>query len=75
MFETCKKVNLKLIDFGLSAKFSDKTGVRVPMDTIVGTPYYMAPEILQGTYGPECDVWSVGVIMYILLCGCYPFAG
>ena len=75
MFETCRKVNLKMIDFGLSVKFSDNKGMKTPMDTIVGTPYYMAPEVLRGSYGPECDVWSVGVIMYVLLSGVYPFAG
>ena len=64
-----------MIDFGLSVKFSDKKGIVTPMDTIVGTPYYMAPEVLRGSYGPECDVWSVGVIMYVLLSGVYPFAG
>lgn len=63
---------IKIIDFGLSKK---KTGKVQSMDTVVGTPYYVAPEVLKGQYGYECDMWSLGVIMYILLSGCLPFSG
>jgi len=63
---------LKMIDFGLSARFEESGPV---LHTKAGTPYYVAPEVLQGEYDQACDLWSCGVIMYTMLCGHPPFYG
>lgn len=65
------KLELKLIDFGLSKRFTSGEFA----STKAGTPYYVAPEVLEGRYAQQSDVWSIGVIMYILLSGSPPFSG
>ncbi|KAK4758172.1 hypothetical protein SAY87_019473 [Trapa incisa] len=60
---------LKATDFGLSVFFKQGDLFK----DIVGSAYYIAPEVLKRRYGPEVDIWSVGVMLYILLCGVPPF--
>jgi len=72
---------VKLIDFGFSKVFDCNDG----MHAILGSPYYVAPEVLRARkptgwemgqgYGPKADMWSVGVISFMLLCGEAPFDG
>ncbi|CAI9779547.1 unnamed protein product [Fraxinus pennsylvanica] len=60
---------IKAIDFGLS----DYVKPDERLNDIVGSAYYVAPEVLHRSYGTEADMWSIGVIAYILLCGSRPF--
>jgi len=64
---------LKITDFGL-AKYRSTDTAHALLNTACGTPGYVAPEVLEGKqYGKEVDLWSLGVILYILLCGFPPF--
>lgn len=72
MLESNKEFDqIKIIDFGTSLVFDENK----PLEEKLGTPYYIAPEVLAKKYGPKCDVWSCGVITYILLSGTPPFNG
>ena len=65
------KFDVKVIDFGLSRTFTkDKK-----LCQRLGTPYYIAPEVLKKKYDEKCDIWSIGVILHVLLCGSPPFQG
>lgn len=74
MDDTTENAEVKLIDFGLSKRFSEQSEVE-RMHTVVGTPYYVAPEVLKGNYNKQCDIWSLGVILFVFLCGYPPFEG
>jgi len=71
MADETENAEVKITDFGLSKVFDDHSTV---MQTPCGTPGYIAPEVLQmAGYDKQCDLWSMGVIVYILLCGFPPF--
>lgn len=63
--------HIKLIDFGLAKRVSTNELMTTPN----GTPYYIAPEVLKGSYTTQCDNWSMGVVMFIMLSGKPPFGG
>lgn len=63
--------NIKLIDFGVADYFEENKLMEEP----VGTLYYIAPEVLEKNYNEKCDIWSCGVIAYMLLSGYPPFDG
>ena len=74
LFETTEEDSpVKVIDFGLAREHVG--GQDEPMRDSVGSPYYIAPEVLRGEYDRSCDLWSVGVVAYVLLCGYPPFNG
>ena len=61
--------DVRIVDFGLARETVDK------MSTFAGTPYFMAPEVLNHNYGQKCDVWSLGCVLYMLVAGKLPFSG
>ena len=65
------QIRVKVIDFGTALFISPHGTIKETL----GTPYYIAPEVIEGNYNEKCDIWSLGVIMFILLCGTPPFSG
>ncbi|XP_043483830.1 serine/threonine-protein kinase SIK3-like isoform X2 [Leptopilina heterotoma] len=65
--------NIKLADFGFSNEYTPG----IPLSTWCGSPPYAAPEIFEGKHydGPRADIWSLGVVLYVLVCGALPFDG
>ena len=63
---------IKIADFGTSVLIQEPNEM---LKSKVGTPFYIAPEVLSGRYNEKCDVWSAGVILFILLVGYPPFTG
>ncbi len=71
MFASPTSPNVKIIDFGLSKKYFENE----TMSQTVGTVYTMAPEVIQGNYCEKCDVWSIGVLAFMLMSSSLPFFG
>ena len=67
-----KNFELKFIDFGCSKIFNK---YKKNFEDTIGTLLYCAPEVLLNDYNEKCDIWSCGVILYVLLSGTYPFNG
>jgi len=73
LFDTAEEgSSVKLIDFGLSQRHGLTDSA---MQDRVGTLYYMSPDVLRGEYDRSCDLWAIGIVSYILLCGYPPFNG
>ncbi|XP_026734811.1 serine/threonine-protein kinase par-1-like isoform X1 [Trichoplusia ni] len=68
-----KNMNIKLADFGFSNEYTAGS----PLATWCGSPPYAAPELFEGRQydGPKADIWSLGVVLYVLVCGALPFDG
>lgn len=62
---------IKLIDFGTSKFYNSIEKMTIKE----GTTEYMAPEVFEANYDEKCDIWSCGVVLYVLLSGCFPFDG
>ena len=65
------EIHIKIIDFGASNFFKENEILTLK----VGSPYYIAPEVLNKCYNEKCDIWSAGVVLYVMLTGNFPFVG
>merc|ERR1719460_795791 len=73
VYDTKDSKHLRLIDFGFSAEWNPLTCRS--MKKCLGTLSYVAPEVLNGSYTSQCDMWSLGVVAFALLSGGMPFYG
>jgi len=71
LFEQKNSSSVRVIDFQSSAILEENQMLK----ETYGSAYYIAPEVLLGEYDKRCDIWSIGVILYILLSGSPPFEG
>lgn len=64
-----KDGEIRIVDFGIAQE------TEFYMTQNAGTPYFMAPEVIQRKYGSKCDVWSLGCVFYMIMCHSLPFPG
>ena len=66
-----KDLRVKLIDFGTAIEYTGMPKLK----EIYGSSYYIAPEVINESYNEKCDIWSLGVVAFVILSGCAPFNG
>lgn len=65
------EASIKVIDFGIADKLNSKRKIT----EVIGTPLFMSPEMFDGSYDEKCDIWSSGVILFMMITGTVPFTG
>lgn len=74
--DSVSHADIRIVDFGLSTEFNNDRSPLGTFTSVVGTPPYLAPEVLSGSYNQKCDIWAAGVIAYQLFSqGSFPFTG